>query len=1275
MELAFESEGTKGIAFSGERNIYPQTGLLFWFGIVSINRLLLELRGTARRVIGAPLQGDRLLKDFMRSFTMISGFTNRRRLCSRVWNKLRRIRRFSLETLEERCVLSGNAPDLQTNWFAEVTDAESIQASLHSTHRQWLVQLSADAVTLAGDVSGAESLLQATGTELQVLRGLGLPGAVLVATTLPEVEVETQFAGNPWIRSFELNRVVGAQLLPNDPQFASGAQHSLENDGVFGMVDADIDAAAAWELTTGDPGVVVGVIDSGVALDHPDLYQNIWIHQGEIPSTLRADLEDTDADSLITFRDLNQAGNASYVTDFNTNGYIDAYDLLADPRWSDGVDNEANGFVDDLFGWDFVDGGDSPQLAGDNNPTDEHGHGTHVAGTIAAIGDNGIGVTGITWSTSIMPLRFLDENRSGLLADAISAINYATTMRSQFDVNMPVTNNSWGYRGEESEMLRAALEANAAADMLFVAAAGNGDALGLGVDNDADPLFSFYPASDDLNNVVSVAATDSRDRLARFSNFGAATVDIAAPGVGIVSTDPVDQGNGGYAIRSGTSMAAPLVAGVAALVVAANPLATTAEVKAAVLDAAAIDTLAELNGKVATGGRLNAFGALSVDRIAPRVHIVSLPDLDGPGVAEITIEVVFTDNRALDPSSIDGGEILVADLFDGSVLSDVTLISSVIGEEGGLINATYRIAAPDGAFQSGDYEISLNAGEVFDTAVNAARQTVLGSFNVDTTPNLLRASELTDNGSMASLREAVLMANASLEPNTIRLAAGTYLLSLTGNDDLAMFGDLDLMGQLTIKGAGADKTIVDAASLDRVFHVLPGAAVELRDLSITGGSALEGGGIMVADGGVLLLRRTMIYGNDAETGGGIYNAGSLEVNQSTIHHNSATIEGGGLFIAATAAASLENATISTNTATTAGAVFNSGSLELRSSTVAANQSISAAGGVVNDAGVTTVVNTIVADNTNATSGMDVHGAVNSLGFNLIEISAGSSGWVASDLLESDPLLGPLQFNGGNVETVAVWTHVPQVHSPAIDAGHSSAAPAIDQRGIARPLDGNRDTIAVADIGAVERYFGSVQGVRFLDENENGIRDDGETVLAGLAVYIDTDQDEQYDNGEPIAFTEADGSYQFTGLAPGTYSVIDLPQQGWRQIRSDFGTELELSSQGSGLLQANAHSSSPALSADGRFVAFSSSASNLVVNDANFSRDVFLYDRAADNLEMISVNAAGLPGNGDSYRPAISADGNIVVSKAKPQISIRLELTPIRQRTFTPLIERPASWRW
>lgn len=319
--------------------------------------------------------------------------------------------------------------------------------------------------------------------------------------------------------------------------------YGLNNTGQSGgTADADVDAPEAWYATTGDPGTVVAVIDEGVDINHPDLRNNIWTNPDEVPNNR--------------------------------------------------TDDDRNGYVDDVNGYDFANDDASVY---DRDPVSGGGdeHGTHVAGTIAAEGNNNIGVVGVNWRTRIMPLKFLGPD-GGYTSDAIKALNYAVAEGAK------ISNNSWGGGGASQALLDAIRKADASGH-LFVAAAGNGGADGVGDNNDTSPQ---YPSSYDSPNVISVAATDNRDALASFSNYGSSSVDLSAPGVSILSTLP---GNT-YGSYSGTSMATPHVTGAAALLKSRNPSMDDAQLKDRILGSAESKT--NLRERTATGGRLNAQATL-----------------------------------------------------------------------------------------------------------------------------------------------------------------------------------------------------------------------------------------------------------------------------------------------------------------------------------------------------------------------------------------------------------------------------------------------------------------------------------------------------------------------------------------------------------------------------------------------------------------------------------------------------------------------------------------
>ncbi|MGD8374597.1 MAG: S8 family peptidase [Acidobacteriota bacterium] len=334
-------------------------------------------------------------------------------------------------------------------------------------------------------------------------------------------------------------------FLPNDPGFPE--LYALDNQGqTGGTVDADIDAPEAWDITTGSADVLVGVLDSGMDLDHQDLLPNLFMNPGEI--------------------------------------------------FGNGIDDDGNGFIDDVAGWDFVDD--------DNNANDPAaacaGHGTHTAGTIGAVGNNGIGVVGVSPNVRILPVRAFKPVLVILCsaedADLIDGIGYMTMM------GVDISNNSWG----GGPFSQAVFDAIARARHLFVSSAGNS-----GVDMDTSPA---YPASYDMDHIIGVGATDHNDDMPAFSNFGRHTVEIAAPGAGILSTVR----NNDYGLLDGTSMSSPHVAGAAALLLSQDPDLTPGELRARLMLGAD-----HVGIPVIGGNRLNAFNALTLP--PPTVEVTVTP--------------------------------------------------------------------------------------------------------------------------------------------------------------------------------------------------------------------------------------------------------------------------------------------------------------------------------------------------------------------------------------------------------------------------------------------------------------------------------------------------------------------------------------------------------------------------------------------------------------------------------------------------------------------------
>jgi subtilisin family serine protease len=393
------------------------------------------------------------------------------------------------------------------------------------------------------------------------------------------------------------------QLTPNDPNFTQ--LWGLHNTGqTGGTPDADIDAPEAWDITTGSSSVVVFVVDTGVDYNHPDLNANLWRNPGEIPSN--------------------------------------------------GIDDDGNGYVDDVYGIDTY--------YNDTDPFDGDGHGTHVSGTIGAIGNNNVGVVGVNWSVKIGHCKFLSDFGSGTTAGAISCLQYILNLKQTGNPanDIIATNNSWG-GGGFSQALHDAIKAHMNAGILFIAAAGNSSA------NNDTAL--FLPASYYLPNVISVAATTHTDAKAGFSNYGRRTVHVGAPGQDILSTTP---GNT-YSTFSGTSMATPHVTGLAALIKAQFPSFTWYQIRNRIL--ASGDVTTGMQNVTISDRRINAYGALTCNNVPffgiwrpfataswPMLIAVYWVNCENPaGPISVTITPGGTVLNLLD----DGNEAVSGDIYAG----------------------------------------------------------------------------------------------------------------------------------------------------------------------------------------------------------------------------------------------------------------------------------------------------------------------------------------------------------------------------------------------------------------------------------------------------------------------------------------------------------------------------------------------------------------------------------------------------------------------------------
>ncbi|WP_246109159.1 S8 family peptidase [Vulcaniibacterium gelatinicum] len=401
------------------------------------------------------------------------------------------------------------------------------------------------------DAATQESVRRGLGAQkLETVRAGNAKRGELALLRLPaggDVAAAVQaLNGNAAVEYAEPNWIYQHSATSNDTYYTNGSLWGMYGDASSPANQYGSQAAEAWGAGRTDCGnVIVGVIDEGIYWQHEDLTANIW-----------------------------------------TNPY--------DPI--DGVDNDGNGYVDDYRGWDFDGNSNNINSGGANDD-----HGTHVAGTIGGVGGNGKGVAGVCWSgIKMISAKFLGR-RGGSTANAIKAVDYITDLKTRHGLNIVATNNSWG-GGGFSQALQDAIERANAANILFIAAAGN-DAF------NCDSGSACYPAEYPNANIIGVASITSSGAMSSFSSYGATTVDICAPGSGIYSTVPKSvkgQLVSAYASYNGTSMATPHVTGAAALYKASRPGATAADVKAAILGAAV--PTAACNGKVVSNGRLNASG-------------------------------------------------------------------------------------------------------------------------------------------------------------------------------------------------------------------------------------------------------------------------------------------------------------------------------------------------------------------------------------------------------------------------------------------------------------------------------------------------------------------------------------------------------------------------------------------------------------------------------------------------------------------------------------------
>jgi len=703
----------------------------------------------------------------------------------------------------------------------------------------------------------------------------------LAAAGTDMLAVAKAVAADPTIAYATPNYYYRLLRLPNDTRF--NEQWGLHNTGQSGgVVGVDIDAPAAWEISTGND-VIVAVTDTGVNYTHPDLISNMWHNPGEVPN--------------------------------------------------DGIDNDNNGYVDDVYGIDTADG--------DCDPMDDDGHGSHCAGIIAAVGNNAQGVAGVCWSARIMALDFFDSRGWGEEANGIKCIEYAIKSGAR------VISASWGGDPYNQAMFDA-LDLVRVSNVLFVAGAGNDS-----IDNDVKP---FYPSSYTNDNIIAVAASTPTDALASFSCYGTNSVDLAAPGYEILSTVLFSD----YGYKSGTSMATPFVTGAAALLLSIQRDLSYQAVKKALLEN--VDPVPAFANKLLTGGRLNIYKALlsilpvvEFDRPAvftgertlltlydPTLtgavaHAIALVSSAGDwepltvhersaGGFIFTNEIliglgpVVTNNGILEGGDATQLFALHADTLHGGTVTgravislalDITITSTplyvalqqqnfnVAGFNNGTVpvqmsvsnavtgahatfSATNGWIAPAITLTAGTNTVIVSGTNSFGFADAASVVLMLcgpaGATNYVATSGTHVWPYLAPAQAATSFAAAVA---ATFHGNLVLVATGTYPVANLLIDKIATFKS----------SAGTAATILDAGGLGRALTFSVPAVLD--GFTVQHGTGSNGGGIYLGAGTLLNI---MAVSNCAQAnGGGIYAGRDARLSNCTARANSAS-RGGGIYL-------------------------------------------------------------------------------------------------------------------------------------------------------------------------------------------------------------------------------------------------------------------------------------------------------------------------------------------------------------------------------------------
>ena len=557
------------------------------------------------------------------------------------------------------------------------------------------------------------------------------------------------FSRQPGVVFAEPNYHVTASAVSNDTYYTNGQLWGMEGSdsptsvGPAGTTNVyGINAEAAWnDGQTGSKSIFVGIVDTGVQITHPDLVDNIWTNP---------------------------------------------YDAV------DGIDNDGNGFVDDIHGWDFVNNDNSVY----DSVNDDHG--THVAGTIGGKGGNGAGVAGVNWNVTMISTKFLGTN-GGTTADAVRAIDYITDLKTRHGMDVVATNNSWG-GGGYSAALHSAIIRAAKADILTIIAAGNdasnNDSVASYPSNTSTLVGTTTTTAASYEGVIAVASLDSSGAMSSFSNYGKTTVDIAAPGAGIMSSVPSNT----YASYSGTSMATPHVTGSVALLASKYPNATASQLRTAILATATPTT--SVTGKVLTDGRLNVQAALNYSGFnttstPPSLSIANVSKAEGNSG---TSNMVFTVNLS---------QAAAADVTVSYATSDITATAGT-----DYVAASGTVTIPAGS-TTGTFNVVVNGDSTVETdetlrvtLSGASSNATIGTAtatgtitNDDVAPvpslSVANVSQAEGNSGTSNMVFTVTLSQAAASSVTVNYATSN-LTATAGTDYVASSGTVTIPAGSTI---------------------------------------------------------------------------------------------------------------------------------------------------------------------------------------------------------------------------------------------------------------------------------------------------------------------------------------------------------------------------------------------------------------------------------------------------------------------------------------------